>query len=129
MNSGLTSAYADLMLPGDAISARYVSHRGAFTYFTGGSIGADVIDELGGSALLGGQGAQPQWVRIAVVEMYAQAPASSVTFALAASQTGVAAYGRGLVPFSNVALDELTISGPIKPGHSRLGPRSGGLKP
>jgi hypothetical protein len=125
INTGLTSAYVDLAWSDDAISARRIARRGTFTYLPGGSIGPDTITDLGGSALPGGDGAQPRWVRVALVEMVVQAPPSSVTFFLTPSQTGVAAYGRGLVPRSDVLMDELTVSGPAKPTYLRPGPRRG----
>ena len=122
VNTGLTSAYLDLVWPGDIIHARSIGHRGAFTHFAGGLIEPNAVRGLGGSALPNGGGVQSQWVRVAVVEMYTEASVSSVTFALEPDQTGVAAYGRGLVPWNDVVLEGLTIS-ELSKSRGRLRPR------
>jgi len=109
-NTGLTSVYVDLNFsPCAAISITSVDHAGIFTVFQSGTIGACGIDELGGSSLAGA-GIEPQWARVAIVKIHAEA-AGPLCCSLAQSTTGIAAFGRGIVPWSEVAfIVELTVS-------------------
>ena len=113
VNTGLTSAYVDLIFPAEAASVTNVSHGGIFTAFPSGAVGAGVIDELGGSALPGGDGVAPQWARVAVVQMHADAAPPAVTFALEPGQTGTAALARGVIPWDEISLDTVMIGQPL----------------
>ena len=102
-NTGLTSVYADAILGSSgAASVRSISHGDIFTVFTSGTVYPDRIDELGGSSLTAA-GIEPCWVRVATVEMHAEA-SGPVGCYLAQSSTRVAALGRGLIPWSEVSL-------------------------
>ena len=102
-NTGLTSVYTDVAFtPSSAASVQSINHGGIFTVFASGTVVSGGIDELGGSSLTGA-GVEPQWARVATIRMRADA-AGTVSFSLAASTTGVAALGRGLIPWSQVSL-------------------------
>ncbi|MHC4735611.1 MAG: hypothetical protein ACYTDW_14325 [Planctomycetota bacterium] len=110
VNTGLTSAYVDLSFPDDAATVTDVSNGGIFTMFTDEmSILSGKIDELGGSSLPGGDGIEPEWARVAAVEILADATLPFVTFTLSPSSTGVAAFGRGTIPWDDISLDSLLI--------------------
>jgi hypothetical protein len=112
INTGFTSAYVDLSFPDDAASVVNISHSGIFTAFTSGSVISGKIDELGGSVLPGGVGIEPEWVRVAIVEMHADAAPRFVVFTLSPSSTGVGAYGRGSIDFKDISLPSVTIGLP-----------------
>jgi hypothetical protein len=113
INTGLTSAYVDLSFPDDAATVTDVSNGGIFTMFTDEmSILSGKIDELGGSSLPGGDGIEPEWIRVAVVQMYADAAPPFVVFTLSPSSTGVGAYGRGIIPWNDISLPSVTIGPP-----------------
>ncbi|MHC4111784.1 MAG: hypothetical protein ACYSUY_11965 [Planctomycetota bacterium] len=112
INTGLTSAYVDLSFPDNAASVVNISHSGIFTAFDSGSVISGKIDELGGSVLPGGVGIEPEWVRVAIVEMYADAAPAFVVFALSPSSTGVGAYGRGSIDWNDISLGSVIIGPP-----------------
>jgi len=106
-NTGLTSVYADIAFtPSSAASVQSIDHGGIFTSFASGSIISGGIDELGGSSLIEA-GIEPQWARAATVRMHADT-AGTVSFSLAASSSGIAALGRGLIPWSEIDLGNVT---------------------
>ena len=106
-NTGLTSVYTDITFtPSGAASVQSIDHGGIFTVFGSGSIISGGIDELGGSSLTAA-GIEPQWARAATIRMHADA-AGTVSFSLAASSSGIAALGRGLIPWSNIGLGNVT---------------------
>jgi hypothetical protein len=110
VNTGLTSTYLDFAYPADRASVQSISHGGVFTLFPEGlDDGQGLIDELGGSQLTEGIGVEPEWVRVAMIEMVADATTSGAPYALAPSALGVGAYGRGLIAWPDVELDALTI--------------------
>jgi hypothetical protein len=110
VNTGLTSAYVDLSFSTDAATVTDVSNGGIFTMFTDEvSVLSGKIDELGGSSLPGGNGIEPEWARVAVVEILAEATLPFVTFTLSPSSTGVAALGRGTIPWDDISLGSLLI--------------------
>ena len=105
-NPGLTSAYVDLNYPADAASVIGVSHK-TFNINTSGDYSTPgTIDELGGSILSDAEWTGVgQWVRVAVVTMQADSPTPPLqTFSLSPGTTGVAAYGRGIIPWSDIYL-------------------------
>ena len=107
-NTGLTSVYVDLTFsPSAATTAKSVSHGGIFTVFPSGTIGSGIVDELGGSSLTAA-GIEPQWARAASVRMSANT-AGSVVYGLAAGTAGIAAMGRGLIPWSEVQSAGVTV--------------------
>lgn len=57
-----------------------------------------------------GVGVEPEWARLAVVEMYADATPPSVTFALSPSSTGVSAWGRGIILWDKIPLGSVAIA-------------------
>src|SRR3989304_3844852 len=75
-----------------------------------------MIDELGGSALPGGEGIEPDWVRVGLVELEADAGDPSGTYVLAPSATGVAALARGIIGWRNIALGAVSVDGAGIPG-------------
>jgi hypothetical protein len=106
-NTGLTSVYTDVAFtPSSAASVQSINHGGIFTVFASGTVISGGIDELGGSSLTGA-GVEPQWARVATIRMRADT-AGTVSFSLAASTTGVAALGRGLIPWYQVSLGNVT---------------------
>ncbi|HKQ48848.1 MAG TPA: LamG domain-containing protein [Phycisphaerae bacterium] len=109
INTGLTSGYVDVGLPPAGTTVANVFHGSTFTLFPTGTAGAGVVDELGGSALPGGTGVQPQWTRVAYVEMVADNTAPTVVYGLAPSATGVAAKARGTIPWDQIALTGATL--------------------
>jgi len=109
IDTGITSAYVDLSFPGDALSVVSISHGGIFTAVPDGSAGSSVIDELGGSTLSEGIGVEPQWARVAVVQMYADAEPPFTLFTLSPSSTGISAYGRGIIPWNDIWLGSVRI--------------------
>ncbi|MHC4098381.1 MAG: LamG domain-containing protein, partial [Planctomycetota bacterium] len=109
INTGLTSAYIDLSFPTYAATVTNVSYGGIFTLFNEGSVLSGKIDELGGSSLPGGDGIEPEWARIAVVQILADATLPFVTFTLSPSSMGVAALGRGTIPWNDISLSSLLI--------------------
>jgi hypothetical protein len=112
IDTGITSAYVDLSFSGDALSVVSISHGGIFTAVPTGSAGLSVIDELGGSTLSEGVGVEPQWARVAVVQMYADETPPFVAFTLSPSSTGVGAYGRGQIPWEDISLGSFIIASP-----------------
>ncbi|MHC4444789.1 MAG: hypothetical protein ACYTA5_19505, partial [Planctomycetota bacterium] len=104
INTGLTSVYVDLNYPAGAASVTSISHGGIFTEFDSGSATSGIIDELGGSALPGGDGIEPEWARVAIVEMHVDAASPTLIFNLTSSDTGVAAKVRGEIPWEDVSL-------------------------
>ena len=110
-DTGVISAYVDVNFPADVVTITDVSHGSIFTMFANSTVVSGLIDELGGSTLSEGIGKQPQWARVAVVEMYAVAAPPSVTFTLAPSSTGVSAYGRGMISWDEISLGTGTVNG------------------
>ncbi|MFO0972020.1 MAG: LamG-like jellyroll fold domain-containing protein [Phycisphaerae bacterium] len=112
VNTGITSAYFDLMLPATGAFVVNINHNSIFNVFPAGSIQPDRIDELGGSCLTAGRGVAPLWVRVATVRFLADAQRTVYPFALAPSTTGCAAYGRGSVTWPGVELTGASIGTP-----------------
>ncbi|MHC4602581.1 MAG: LamG-like jellyroll fold domain-containing protein, partial [Planctomycetota bacterium] len=108
INTGLTSAYVDLSFPDHAVSVVDISHSDIFTMFTSGSDFPGNIDELGGSTV-DANGIEPDWARVAIVQMHTDATLPFVTFTLSPSNTEVAALGRGIIPWNDISLDSLMI--------------------
>jgi len=108
INTGLTSAYVDLSFPDHAVSVVDISHSDIFAMFASGSDVSGKIDELGGSTV-DADGIEPDWVRVAIVQMHADATLPFVTFTLSPSDTGVAAFGRGIIPWNDISSDSLMI--------------------
>jgi hypothetical protein len=109
INTGLTSAYVDMIFPSGVVTVTNVSYGSIFTLFNEEVILSGEIDELGGSSLPGGDGIEPEWARVAVVQIQADATLPFVTFTLSPSSTGVAALGRGTIPWSDISLGYLLI--------------------
>lgn len=112
VNTGITSAYFDLMLPGTGAFVVSVNHNGIFNVFPAGATQSDRIDELGGSCLTSGRGVAPLWVRVATVRLFADAQRTVYPFALAPSSAGCAAYGRGSIAWPAVELIGASIGTP-----------------
>lgn len=110
INTGLTSAYIDLIYSENETSAQRVIHSEAFNLFPSGLVSAGQINEIGGSNLPGKLGIEPLWVRVAIIEMRANTTPSSVTHSLAPSTAGVACYGRGLIPWKDIELSSSTVT-------------------
>ena len=111
-NTGVVSAYVDFSYPVDAASVTGISHGGLFTAFNSGLSLPGIIDELGGSALPGTDGIEPQWARVAVVQMQATASPASMTFSLTAGASSVSAHGRGAIATGSVSLDSVSVPTP-----------------
>ena len=109
INTGLTSAYVDLSFPAYAATVTDVSYNSIFTLFNEESVLSGKIDELGGSSLPGGDGIEPEWARVAVVQIQADATLPFVIFTLSPSSLGVAALGRGTIPWNDISLGTLLI--------------------
>jgi hypothetical protein len=110
VNTGLTSVYVDISFASEAASVVSVSHGDIFDTFKSGSYDiAGEIDELGGSTPIGGICVEPEWARVAVVEMHADATVPSVRFTISASDTGVASYGRDRIDWNDIWLGWTTI--------------------
>ena len=109
VNTGLTSAYIDLGFPSDAVTVTDVSYSSDFTLFNDETVLSGTIDELGGSSLEVDVGIEPEWARVAVVEILADATLPFVMFTLSPSDTGVAALGRGTIPWDDISLCSLLI--------------------
>jgi hypothetical protein len=108
INTGLVSAYIDLGYPDEATVVS-INHGSIFDLFTDGDVLPGLIDELGGSDLPGGVGIEPEWARVAVIELTADAGTSSATYTLYPSVSGVACYGRGIIPWPDIGLASVTI--------------------
>ena len=98
---GVTSAYCDLRFPAAVTAVRGVEHDQPFALFESGSVRNALIDELGGSNLNSGS-AVGVWTRVAHVRVLATA-AGVARYGIRAGETGLATYGRGLVPPEQVA--------------------------
>ncbi len=107
-NTGVTSAYIDLSWPEARATAVNVEHGNIFTVFPTGTINAGLVDELGGS-ILDVVAVAPEWARVAFVEFTADAN-GPLTFTAGASATGVAAWGRGVIPWNEVSLDAVGLN-------------------
>lgn len=107
-NTGLTGVYVDVNFCAQSV-AEEVQHGSLFTLFPSGTIQTGKVDEFGGSALPGGQGVSPQWVRIGWIKMLATIDVSSCAISLTQGAGGVAALGRGLIPDSLVSRSSTTI--------------------
>ena len=59
--------------------------------------------------LPGADGIEPQWARVAVVEMHADAAPATVILALSPSASGVAAKARGQIAWSDISLDVVAV--------------------
>jgi len=110
INTGLVSAYLDISYPADGADVVSISHGSIFSTFTSGT--KDVpghIDELGGSALPA-VASEPNWVRLAMVEMIQADPApDAITFTCSGSATGVTALARGYIDWADISLDTATV--------------------
>jgi hypothetical protein len=110
IDTGIVAAYVDLSFP-EELSVVSISHGGVFTAVASGfNNGPGIIDELGGSALPHGGAIEPEWTRVAVVQIHADSEPASAFFALSASSTGVAAYGRGIIEWEDISLDSLSLT-------------------
>jgi len=103
LNTGITSAYVDLIWDGLRATGKSMDHGTIFVVFPSGSVGEGQIDELGGSTLNRGEGIEPQWARVAVVQTSADV-IGIVEHSLKPSSTGVAAWGRGIIPWDQITL-------------------------
>ncbi len=110
INTGLTSAYVDVIYPPGLTAVVSAKSSNTFNVFPSGTVKPGLIDELGGSNLPGGIGIEPGWVRVAIVELRAENPSPNATFSLSASRTGVACLGRGSILWQSIDLNGLTIS-------------------
>ncbi len=109
VNSGITSAYIRLNFPQDSVSVLNASSSESFQIFSSGNLLPGSVTELGGSSLPGEIGIEPTWARIAILQVKADSPSLSVDFTLSASQTGFAAYGRGMIPWESIDLGSTSI--------------------
>ncbi|MBN2270516.1 MAG: VCBS repeat-containing protein, partial [Sedimentisphaerales bacterium] len=123
ISTGITSAYVDLHFPAGAASVTNISHGSLFTLLPSGSVTSGVINELGGSQFSGSVGVAPQWARVAVIRMRADAAPPSVGFSLSPSSTGVAAWGRGQIDWDDIYLGGASvppiITGYVRTSHGR----------
>ena len=109
-NTGVSSAYVDLQWPSTLATAVSVEHGTLYNALATGTIAAGSIDELGGSALTAtGVGIEPEWARVAVVELTAGA-GGAAAFSLNPSTTGAAALRRGVIAWTQIALTGVTIT-------------------
>jgi hypothetical protein len=109
INTGFTSVYADVTVPISAASVTNIGFGSILNLFTTGTAGSGLINELGGSSLPGGAGIGPQWVRVATVTMSATSNAPNIPYAFLPSSTGVAAFGRGAIPWNDISLQGVTV--------------------
>jgi len=112
INTGIISAYFDLMLPSSGAFVVNVNHNTIFNVFPAGSNQPDRIDELGGSCLTSGRGVAPLWVRVATVRLFADAQRTVYPFGLMPSATGCSAYGRGSVDWAAIQMTNVAIGTP-----------------
>lgn len=108
-NSGVSSAYVDLTWPGVQATAISVDHGTIYTTLPTGTISSGNIDELGGSVLSATGVANGDWARVAVIQLTADT-AGSITYTLQPSTTGVAALGRGVIPWIDISLGTVTLT-------------------
>ena len=101
-NTGLVSAYTDMVSSEDLVTCSSVGHAALFGLFPDGVCDGSSVDELGGSQLTGGVGVEPEWARVAYVEFTADA-AGFAGFLLEPAQAESSAYNRGLVRSSAIA--------------------------
>ncbi len=109
INTGVTSAYLDLLYPSSSSTVIQLVHSDLYNLFASGTVMGDLLDELGGSSLPGNIGIEPQWARVAVIEVLATSENQSAEFLTAPSDAGVACYGRGLIPWSNITLGSVSV--------------------
>jgi hypothetical protein len=102
LNTGVTSAYIDVSWPASLATAHNVDHGSLYIVFPSGTIAPGFLDELGGSTF-NVVGIEPQWARVAVIEVTADAE-GAITYTASPSDTGAAAYGRGVIPWGQIAL-------------------------
>ncbi len=101
LNTGLEAVYVNVTFPAGVVSAVSVDHRPPFTTLAGGTIdnAAGLISNLGGrDAGASGAGIEPNWVRVAVVEMDALVCPAPASLSLSAAGLGVSAVNRGVLP-------------------------------
>jgi hypothetical protein len=109
-NTGLTSLYVNVRFePCSGLSVQSIDHAEIFTTFPSGEILSCGIDELGGSSLAGA-GVAPEWARVAVVRARSEST-EPVIFSLSESFAGIAAFGRGIIPLSEVDMGKAGIPG------------------
>jgi hypothetical protein len=106
--TGLTGVYVDLSFCTE-VSATDIQHGSIFTTFTSGTPHPGGVDEFGGSALPSGGGIEPEWVRIGWIEMTVNADVLSCIMSLLPSSSGVAALGRGTIPWEDIHLGSLSL--------------------
>lgn len=109
VNSGITALYVDVAYCNGVI-AEELGQDSAFDVLTGGTIITGGVDEFGGSSLPHGGGIEPEWVRIGWIQMRAGGGRPACGISLQPSQTGVGAFGRGLVPWGEIELGSVSIS-------------------
>jgi len=100
-NTGLVSVYANLDYPESCVSTSAVTSSALFNLFTDGTDDGTTVDDLGGSQLSGGVGVEPEWARIASVDFAASADCPA-EFRLLPATAESSAFGRGLVPISDI---------------------------
>jgi len=104
VNSGITSVYVNAEYLSSVFSVQKVSYGSVFNLFTQGATSEAMVENLGGSTLDPGIGIEPYWVRFAIVEVTALSDKDVFSIDLLPSQLGIAAYGRGKVPWGFVHL-------------------------
>jgi len=126
LNTGITSVYIQVECPQDSVSILGATTSESYNVFSSGEVLPGSVHELGGSSLPGQLGIEPQWVRIAVVDVRAEKASLSVPFALSTSQAGIAAYGRGRIPWENIELGTTSITQGLETAFRRGDPNDDG---
>ncbi|MFQ5495007.1 MAG: hypothetical protein ACE5EX_06460 [Phycisphaerae bacterium] len=106
VNTGLIGVFVDLSFPSDKVEALSIDHRPPFTLLAGGTIDnmAGIVTGLGGNdETLTGQGIEPNWSRVAVVQLHALCNLTMADFMLSANAAEVSAFGRGSIAPSDVS--------------------------
>lgn len=106
VNTGLIGVFANLSFPPEKMGVMTIDHRPPFNLLESGTFDnfAGTITDLGGNdATLTGQGIDPNWARVAVVQFHAFCDLMPADFGLSPSTTEVSAFARGSIPPSEVS--------------------------
>ncbi len=100
VNTGLEEAYVDVTFDAAVVQVLSIDHRPPFKGSIGGSVDnvGGTITDLGGiDVSASGAGVEPQWARLAVVQLDAVGCPAAIVFWQAQSGLDVVAVGRGVI--------------------------------
>ncbi len=114
-NTGIVCAYADLDYPEGCVVAGVITHGDFCDLFESGTDTGSTVDELGCCQLGGDVGVEPEWVRIAYIELTAVDVCESADFQILPAEAESSAYIRGLVPPSDIDYGSCGVSVRLPP--------------